>query len=128
MRRADGAGADNDFGGSPHSLDLALALIGHALAASVLDQKPMAARPGLNCQVTTVVRGREERHSCIAATAVANGQVGQADADQNGSGKVVIDRMAGAERGIDEGFRQRIWIGLVFVEFAAMIVGMILWK
>ncbi len=46
MRRADGAGADNGFAGGAQSLDLALALIGHALAASLLDQETVGCVPG----------------------------------------------------------------------------------
>jgi hypothetical protein len=111
MRRADGAAADDDFACGAHSVELALALVDQAVAAPVLDQEPMVAGSGLHRQVTTVVRGLEERLRGVAAAAVANGQVGQADANQIGSGKVVIDRVAGAQSGLDEGFRQRIRIG-----------------
>jgi hypothetical protein len=108
LRRPDGAGAGNHLVRRPHGIEFAVALVDDAAAASGLDQKPMAARSGFDCEVTAIMRRREKSGCGAASAAVANGRVRVADADQFGSGKVMIDRMAGADSALNKSVGERI--------------------
>ena len=80
-----------------HGMDFAVTLVDDAAAAPVLNKKPLTARSGFDRQVAAIMRRREKSDCGAASAAVANGRVRVADADQFGPGKVMIDRMAGAD-------------------------------
>ena len=108
LRRADSTGADYYLAHRLHGMDFAVTLVDDAAAAPVLNKKPLTARSGFDRQVAAIMRRREKSDCGAASAAVANGRVRVADADQFGSGKVMIDRMAGADSALNKSVGERI--------------------